>query len=155
MTPVKHWSPLQARCSNVQVHMKKREDVSLHGYTTTSTVVYGGRDLDRELSSSHLDSLSSGRVEKLTTMCELYRVSSSLRLQQMEAELSQQLSALRMEVEQSGFLHRRTGFRCGGSQSNSCRSLWGSTSPGGCFSFTVQSDCDWLFIIIELMFICL
>nr|XP_019953456.1 PREDICTED: putative uncharacterized protein C6orf183 [Paralichthys olivaceus] len=37
-------------------------------------------------------------------MCDVYRVSSSVRVEQMEAELSHQLSALRAHVEESGFI---------------------------------------------------
>ncbi|XP_047197655.1 putative uncharacterized protein C6orf183 [Hippoglossus stenolepis] len=36
-------------------------------------------------------------------MCNVYRVSSSVRVEQMEAELSHQLSALRGHIEESGF----------------------------------------------------
>ncbi|XP_050923207.1 putative uncharacterized protein C6orf183 [Lates calcarifer] len=36
-------------------------------------------------------------------MCDVYRVSSSVRVEQVEAELSQQLSALRAEIEENGF----------------------------------------------------
>ncbi|TKS86998.1 Coiled-coil domain-containing protein 162 [Collichthys lucidus] len=35
-------------------------------------------------------------------MCPVYRVSSSVRVEQMEAELSRQLSALRVEIEENG-----------------------------------------------------
>lgn len=35
-------------------------------------------------------------------MCDTYTASSSVRVEQMEAELSQQLSALRVELEEKG-----------------------------------------------------
>lgn len=36
-------------------------------------------------------------------MCNVYRVSSSVKVKQMEAELTRQLSALRTEIEENGF----------------------------------------------------
>ncbi|XP_067336381.1 uncharacterized protein si:ch73-242m19.1 isoform X1 [Channa argus] len=41
-------------------------------------------------------------------MCDVYRVSSSVKVEQMEAELSHQLSALRMEIEERGLPQRAT-----------------------------------------------
>lgn len=49
-------------------------------------------------------------------MCDVYRVSSSVRVEQMEAELSHQLSALRAEIEANGFPHgagTSESYRCG------------------------------------------
>nr|XP_046268697.1 uncharacterized protein si:ch73-242m19.1 isoform X2 [Scatophagus argus] len=45
-------------------------------------------------------------------MCDVYRVSSSLKVEQMEAELSQQLSALRTEIEENGFPQKKGPSRC-------------------------------------------
>ncbi|XP_059209492.1 putative uncharacterized protein C6orf183 [Centropristis striata] len=39
-------------------------------------------------------------------MCDKYRVSSSVKVEQMEADLSRQLSALRAEIEENGFPSR-------------------------------------------------
>ncbi|XP_069567814.1 putative uncharacterized protein C6orf183 [Brachyistius frenatus] len=47
---------------------------------------------------------------KIWTMCEAYRVSSSVKVKQMEAELSQQLSALQAEIEENGFPPGAEGF---------------------------------------------
>lgn len=49
---------------------------------------------------------------KRSAMCDVYRVSSSGRVEQMEAELSQQLSALRAEIEEHGSPHREVPSRC-------------------------------------------
>lgn len=45
-------------------------------------------------------------------MCDVYRVSSSVKVEQMEAELSHQLSALRVEIEENGFPQRAGPSRC-------------------------------------------
>ncbi|KAM3594364.1 uncharacterized protein V6R79_006445 [Siganus canaliculatus] len=45
-------------------------------------------------------------------MCEVYKVSSSVKVEQMEVELSQQLSALKAEIEENGFPHRALPSKC-------------------------------------------
>ncbi|XP_034531295.1 putative uncharacterized protein C6orf183 [Notolabrus celidotus] len=45
-------------------------------------------------------------------MCDVYRVSSSVKVQQMEAELSQQISALNAEIEENGFPRGGAHSRC-------------------------------------------
>ncbi|XP_070834688.1 putative uncharacterized protein C6orf183 [Chaetodon trifascialis] len=45
-------------------------------------------------------------------MCDTYRASSSVKVQQMEAELSSQLSALRAEIEEKGFPQRAVPSKC-------------------------------------------
>lgn len=45
-------------------------------------------------------------------MCDVYRVSSSVQVEQMEAELSHQLSALQAEIEVNGFPHRAVPSKC-------------------------------------------
>uniref|UniRef100_UPI0037E99645 uncharacterized protein n=1 Tax=Semicossyphus pulcher TaxID=241346 RepID=UPI0037E99645 len=45
-------------------------------------------------------------------MCDEYTVSSSVKVQQMEAELSAQLSALRSEIEENGFQRGAEPSRC-------------------------------------------
>lgn len=48
-------------------------------------------------------------------MTNAYRVSSSLKVEQMEAELSHQLSELRAEIEENGFPPRSSAsksYRC-------------------------------------------
>uniref|UniRef100_A0AAQ6IJB5 Si:ch73-242m19.1 n=1 Tax=Anabas testudineus TaxID=64144 RepID=A0AAQ6IJB5_ANATE len=42
------------------------------------------------------------RTRRRSAMCDVYRVSSSVKVEQMEAELSRQLSALRVEIEENG-----------------------------------------------------
>ncbi|KAM8736120.1 uncharacterized protein AB9X84_021648 [Acanthopagrus schlegelii] len=51
-------------------------------------------------------------AERRPAMCDVYRVSSSGRVEQMEAELSQQLSALQAEIEENGFPRREAPSRC-------------------------------------------
>ncbi|CAJ1073323.1 uncharacterized protein si:ch73-242m19.1 isoform X2 [Xyrichtys novacula] len=45
-------------------------------------------------------------------MCDVYRVSSSVKVQQMEAELSHQISALKTEIEENGFPRGGAPSRC-------------------------------------------
>ncbi|XP_037602422.1 putative uncharacterized protein C6orf183 [Sebastes umbrosus] len=45
-------------------------------------------------------------------MCDVYRVSSSVKVEQMEADLSRQLSALRAEIEENGFPRGAVTSRC-------------------------------------------
>lgn len=45
-------------------------------------------------------------------MCDVYRVSSSIKVEQMEADLSHQLSALRAEIEANGFPQRTVPSKC-------------------------------------------
>lgn len=45
-------------------------------------------------------------------MSVIYRVSSSVKVTQMEAELSHQLSALRTEIEENGFPQRAVSSKC-------------------------------------------
>ncbi|XP_049452775.1 uncharacterized protein si:ch73-242m19.1 isoform X1 [Epinephelus fuscoguttatus] len=45
-------------------------------------------------------------------MCDVYRVSSSVKVEQMEADLSRQLSALRAEIEESGVPQEAVPSRC-------------------------------------------
>ena len=51
-------------------------------------------------------------AERRSAMCDVYRVSSSGRVEQMEAELSQQLSALQAEIEENGFPRKEAPSRC-------------------------------------------
>lgn len=45
-------------------------------------------------------------------MCYVYRVSSSCKVEQMEAELLQQLSALRAEIEEKELHQKKQTSRC-------------------------------------------
>lgn len=96
-------------------------DASLHGDTATSQHVEAEiwQDLKRCLSLIYLVFFlldlpaSNPPVQrKRSAMCDVYRVSSSGRVEQMEAELSQQLSALRAEIEEHGSPHREVPSRC-------------------------------------------
>lgn len=61
-------------------------------------------------------------------MCDEYRVSSSVKVEQMEADLSRLLSALRAEIEETGFPQGAVTSRC-----YRCGSL-----NGGCDYFVCQ-----------------
>lgn len=96
-------------------------DASLHGDTATSQHVEAEiwQDLKRCLSLIYLgffcwicQLLTPPVKRKRSAMCDVYRVSSSGRVEQMEAELSQQLSALRAEIEEHGSPHREVPSRC-------------------------------------------
>nr|XP_033499126.1 putative uncharacterized protein C6orf183 [Epinephelus lanceolatus] len=45
-------------------------------------------------------------------MCDVYRVSSSVKVEQMEADLLRQLSSLRAEIEESGVPQEAVPSRC-------------------------------------------
>lgn len=56
------------------------------------------------------------RTRRRSAMCDVYRVSSSVKVEQMEAELSRQLSALRVEIEENGLpqgAEPSKSYRCG------------------------------------------
>jgi len=77
----------------------------------------GGRDLAR-LKKVRYHNFFGGGVDSPfpKTMCDVYRVFSSAKVEQMEAELSRQLSALREEVEENGFPQGASRcYRCGSS----------------------------------------
>lgn len=105
LTALKRWSPLEPEWSHwVQMPM----DICLHGHTTTSQ--RWGRDLaglkERERERYILLLFIFFVIWmcwslKMSDMCAVYKVSSSVKVKQMEAELWSHLSALKAEIEEN------------------------------------------------------
>lgn len=100
LTAVKRWSPLEPEWSH-WVQMPMPMDVCLHGHTTTSQ--RWGRDLaglkERDFFFFYVIWMCWSL--KMSDMCAVYKVSSSVKVKQMEAELWSHLSALKAEIEEN------------------------------------------------------